>query len=91
VYNVSASAVLQTGVPDEVIGRVSATVGSAASLALPIGLLVGGVAGEWVGSRTVLYASGLGTALTALYWFVVPSLREFGPPTAVESGTFARV
>lgn len=89
VYNVSASAVLQTGVPDEVIGRVSATVGSAASLALPIGLLVGGIAGEWVGSRTVLYASGFGTALTALYWFVIPSLREFGPPSAVESGTFA--
>lgn len=88
VYNVSASSVLQTGVPDDLLGRVSAAVGSATGLALPAGMALGGLAGEAIGAGTVMYASGIGTALMGLYWFVVPALRRFEPPTAVTPGGF---
>ncbi|UPV74174.1 MFS transporter [Halorussus limi] len=88
VYNVSASATLQTGVPDELLGRVTALVGSASSLVLPAGMLLGGVLGARLGSRTVMLASGVGSVLLAAYWAAVPSLRTFGPPNAVSSGEF---
>ena len=88
IYNVSASATVQTGVPDDLLGRVTAVVGSASSLVYPVGMLLGGVAGAHLGSRTVMLASAVGSVLTAGYWLAIPSLREFGPPTAVSSGQF---
>jgi MFS family permease len=88
VYNVSVSATLQTGVPDDLLGRVTAVVGSASSLVLPAGMLVGGLAGAELGARTVMLASALGSALAGTYWLGVPRLRRFGPPTAVSSGQF---
>lgn len=88
IYNVSVSATLQTGVPDDLLGRVTAVVGSASSLVLPAGMLVGGFAGARFGSRTVMLASALGSVVAAGYWFGVPELRRFGPPTGVSSGQF---
>lgn len=88
VYNVSTSATLQTGVPDDLLGRVTAVVGSASSLVLPAGMVLGGVVGARLGSRIVMFASALAFGLLALYWSVVPSLRSFGSPNAVSSGQF---
>lgn len=88
VYNVSVSATIQTGVPDDLLGRVTAVIGSASSLVLPAGMLLGGVAGSWLGSRTVMLAGALGSVLAGTYWLGVPSLRRFDPPTAVSSGQF---
>ncbi|WP_192498440.1 MFS transporter [Halorussus halophilus] len=90
VYNVSVSATLQTGVPDDLLGRVSAVVGSATSLVLPAGMLLGGLAGTRFGSNSVMFASALGSVLMAGYWLAIPSLRRFGPPTEVASGEFYR-
>lgn len=89
VYNVSVQATLQAGVPDDLLGRVSAAVGSASSVVLPAGLLLGGVAGTVFDGATVLLAGGGGLFLLAAIWFAIPSLRRFGPPTAVPSGRFA--
>jgi hypothetical protein len=61
---------------------------SASSLVLPVGMLLGGVAGSWISGRTVMLASALGPVLAAAYWLGVPSLRRFGPPTTVSSGQF---
>ncbi|NEU59043.1 MFS transporter [Halorussus sp. MSC15.2] len=88
VYNVSVSATIQTGVPDDLLGRVTAVVGSASSLVVPAGMLLGGLAGSRFGSRTVMLASALGSVLAGTYWLGVPSLRRFGPPTRVTSGEF---
>lgn len=87
VYNVGVQATFQTGVPDELLGRVTATISSLSNVVGPVGLLVGGLAGETFGARAVLFAGGVGTLLTALFWAVVPSLRRFGSPTTVESGS----
>lgn len=88
IYNVGVQATVQTGVPDELLGRVSATISSLSNVVGPAGLLLGGLAGDVFGPRAVLVAGGVGTLLTALFWATVPSLRRFGPPTAVESGAF---
>ncbi|MFB6220088.1 MAG: MFS transporter [Halolamina sp.] len=88
VYNVGVQATMQTGVPDDRLGRVTATVSSLSNVVGPAGLLLGGVAGDVVGARLVLLAGGVGTALTGLLWAGLPSLRRFGPPTAVEPGSF---
>ncbi|WP_440991199.1 MFS transporter [Haloarchaeobius baliensis] len=89
IYNVSVMATLQSGVPQDRLGRVSSALGSAASLVSPVGILVGGFLGDVYGAPTVLLASAAGTVLTALYWLVTPSLRRFGPPVDVTQGRFA--
>ncbi|MCT9096177.1 MFS transporter [Haloarchaeobius sp. HME9146] len=89
IYNVSVMATLQSGVPDDRLGRVSSVLSTASSLVSPAGVLLGGVLGELVGSWTVLLASAAGTVLTATYWLLVPSLRTFESPTGVEPGSLA--
>ncbi|WP_049981262.1 MFS transporter [Halolamina rubra] len=88
VYNVGVQATMQTGVPDDRLGRVTATVSSLSNVVGPLGLLLGGLAGAAVGARAVLLAGGVGIALTGSFWAALPPLRRFGAPTAVESGTF---
>lgn len=89
VYNVNVKAVLQTGVPNDHLGRATATIGAASAVVAPLGRLAGGALGDVVSATFVLYASGAGFALTAAYWLATPTLRNFGPPTSVESGAFA--
>ncbi len=89
VYNVEVQATLQTGVPDDLLGRVSATIGSATSLVSPFGVLIGGALGARFGSQTLMLGGGVGILLTAVYWLVDPSLRRLGPPTDVTRGAFA--
>ena len=88
VYNVSIQATLQTGVPDDLLGRVVSTTSSASNVVGPAGLLAGGLVGERLGARTTMVLGGVGVLLTAAYWALVPKLRRFGPPTAVTSGEF---
>ena len=88
VYNVLVSTTLQVGVPDETLGRVSATIGSLTSLARPVGLLAGGVAGSVLGVRTVIGAAAGGFVCTAGYWAVVPALRELPPVAELSTGAF---
>lgn len=88
-YNVFVTATFQTGVPDDLLGRVMAATSSATNLALPLGMLAGGAAGTVLGSRTVVLANGVGLLLTAAFWAVVPSLRRFEAPTSVADGQFA--
>ncbi len=88
VYNVGVQATMQTGVPDDRLGRVTATVSSLSNVVGPLGLLLGGLAGAAVGARAVLLAGGVGIALTGAFWAALPPLRRFGAPTAVESGAF---
>lgn len=88
VYNVGIQATMQTGVPDDRLGRVTAAVSSLSNVVGPAGLLIGGVVGDAVGAQTVLLGGGAGIALTGLLWAGVPSLRRFGPPARVEPGAF---
>lgn len=67
VYTVGVKATLQSGVPDDLLGRVTATVGSGTSLAGPVGLLVGGLLGARFAPSSVMVLGGVGVTATALY------------------------
>ncbi|MFC7131884.1 MULTISPECIES: MFS transporter [Salinibaculum] len=88
-YNVLVSAALQSGVPEETLGRVTATTGSLVSTVGPLGILLGGVLGDVVGSTLVIGGSAVGFALIAAYWFLVPTLRQFPAIDALERNAFA--
>ena len=87
-YNVLILSAVQTGVPDEYLGRVMATAGSANGAAYPLGSLLGGVLGESVSSPMVLSVAGLGFLALSGYWFVRSPLRTFRPTVEVEPGSF---
>lgn len=88
VYNVLISTTLQTGVPNDLLGRVSATAGSLAAVTGPVGLLLGGIAGDFLGSQTVIGATAIGFIGAAGYWYVVPVLRTFPPVTEISTDEF---
>ncbi|WP_265110137.1 MFS transporter [Halosolutus halophilus] len=88
-YNVLVSAALQTGVPEDLLGRVTSTTGSVTAVVGPSGLLLGGYLGDVLGSASVIVASAIGFSLVASYWLAVPSLRGFPSIGTLEPGTFA--
>lgn len=85
-YNVLVLALVQAGVPDGALGRVSAIASSATSLAAPLGLLAGGALGTALPARVVLLGTGVGFAATAAYWALTPAVRRLPAPARVESG-----
>ncbi|WP_256566661.1 MFS transporter [Natrinema gelatinilyticum] len=89
VYNVLAMSALQVGVPDEMVGRVSAVTGTFVGVAGLFGMLAGGVGGDAFGAVSVLFAASIGFATAAIYWVGVPALRTFPAITDLEPGEFA--
>lgn len=85
-YNVLVLALVQAGVPDGALGRVSAIASSATSLAAPLGLLVGGALGTALPVRAVLLGTGAGFLATAAYWTHTPAVRRLPAPAAVGDG-----
>lgn len=75
ITNVTITALVQTLVPDDLLGRVSAVLGSASSAMTPVGALAGGAVAEVSSAVVVMWGAGLAMALLALYVFVVPGLR----------------
>ena len=88
VYNVLTSTTIQVGVPNELLARVSSTIGSLTAVLGPLGFLVGGYVGETFGSGTAIALSAVGYALVAIYWLLIPALREFPAVNNLESGCF---
>ncbi|NHN46013.1 MFS transporter [Halostella sp. JP-L12] len=76
VVNVLLAALVQAGVPDGLVGRVSSVLGSASMVATPVGALVGGALAGVVGPAPVVGAGGAFMAALAAYWVAVPSLRR---------------
>lgn len=62
--------------PSELLGRVSATKGTAAGATLPLGSLVGGVVAETLGTTLTMTLAGGGFGFTALYVLTRPHLRR---------------
>lgn len=81
VVNVLILTHAQTIVPEDLLGRVMATLGSAAGIAIPVGSLTGGLAGEYYSAEVVVVAASLGIASISLYWIADSSLRTLPPVT----------
>lgn len=84
VFNVFVMTTTQTIVPDDLLGRVTATLGSTTGIATPVGSLLGGYLGGIVGTPTVIAVAGGGLMCSGVYWLVVPRLRTFPSLTELE-------
>jgi hypothetical protein len=76
--NVLLASLVQSAVPEGVVGRVSSVFGSASQVATPVGALAG-----VLGPTPVVGAGGAFMLVLAAYWVVVPSLRRMPAVDAV--------
>ncbi len=72
VYNVAQVSLRQAVTPDRLLGRMNATMRFLVWGTLPLGGLLGGVFGEWFGSRTTLVVAALGATLAFLTVLLSP-------------------
>lgn len=70
--------------PADLLGRVSATKGTASGATLPLGSLVGGAVAEALGTTTTMALAASGFGFTAAYVLLRPRLRRL---PAVETAT----
>ncbi len=82
-FGVYTHTLKQVGVPDDSVGRVSATYNSATRLTQPIGALFGGTIGELFGVSQVLTAAGLAFLIVASLFALHADLRRL--PAAKET------
>jgi MFS family permease len=78
IYNVNQLSLRQAITPDRLLGRMNASMRFIVWGTIPIGALIGGLLGEWIGLRQTLIVGVAGMALAFLWVFFSPvrKLRE---------------
>ncbi|HEY8453889.1 MAG: MFS transporter [Micromonosporaceae bacterium] len=84
IYNVTQVSFRQGLTPDHLLGRMNATMRFLVWGTMPLGGLLGGVLGEWVGVRSALLIAALGTCLAFLPVFLSPLRSMRTLPTEPE-------
>lgn len=79
LYQVGQTSLRQTLTPDELLGRVTATLAFAVSALVPLGALLGGLLGELIGLRPTLLLAATGELL-AVAWLLGSPLRNTHGP-----------
>ncbi|GGJ90620.1 MFS transporter [Lentibacillus kapialis] len=74
--NVIFGAVMQTVIPNNMLGRISSVQRSMTVVAMPIGSLAGGYLAAIFGSTLIFAVSGLGLAFVSTVWILHPKLRK---------------
>ncbi|MEV0821119.1 MFS transporter [Nonomuraea rubra] len=84
VYNVTQLSFRQAATPEELLGRMNATMRFLVWGTMPLGGLIGGVLGELIGVRSTLVVAGVGACLAFLWVFTSPmrTMRELPVPQA---------
>ncbi|WP_026690928.1 MFS transporter [Alteribacter aurantiacus] len=70
ITNILIITCLQKGIPKAYLGRVMSAVYSISGIALPVGSLVGGALGVYIGSTAIIFFSGLSVTLIGLFWLL---------------------
>jgi MFS family permease len=78
VYNVTQVSFRQGLTPERLLGRMNATMRFLVWGTIPIGGLLGGLLGEWLGARNALWVGAIGGCLAFLPTFLSPlrNMRE---------------
>ena len=88
VTNVVFMTMIQTYVPEELLGRATSVTISASSAAMPVGSLLGGVAGDAAGSTVVVAMVGAGFLFMTVYWLAHPLLRYVPPVEEIDPAEY---
>lgn len=93
LYNVAQVTYRQSICPPELLGRMNASVRWIVWGTMPLGALVGGGLGTWIGLRPTLFVTVIGDVLAVLWVFFSPlrRMRDFptepsAPPEAAPAG-----
>lgn len=86
VYNVNQVSLRQSITPDNLQGKMNATMRFLVWGVFPIGGLIGGILGDALGLRTTILISGIGM-LTSVFWVLFSPVKDVAsiPEQAVES------
>lgn len=79
--NIVIFTTLQKITPKHMMGRIFTAATSISGIAAPIGHLLGGSLGVWIGSTLVVAISGLTVLFIAIIWWIHPNTRKI-PATA---------
>jgi MFS family permease len=84
VYNVTQVSFRQGLTPERLLGRMNATMRFLVWGTMPLGGLLGGVLGDWLGPRTTVFIGFGGACLAFLFVFASPLrwMRELPTPAA---------
>ncbi|WP_266079041.1 MFS transporter [Haladaptatus caseinilyticus] len=74
--NVIFSAMVQSVVPEDLMGRVSSVLASGSVGAMPLGSLLGGIGGDMFGNAVVMTTAGFGLLFISTCWLTHPLLRN---------------
>jgi len=88
ISGVLSSTLNQRVFPTDLLGRVSATKGTASGATLPLGSLVGGAVAEALGTPTTMALAAIGFAFTAVYVLFRPRLRGLPAVSVATPGDF---
>jgi predicted MFS family arabinose efflux permease len=84
IYNVTQVSFRQRLTPEQLLGRMSATMRFLVWGVMPLGALAGGVVGQWLGVRHALLIAGVLGALAFVPIFLSPLRRMRDLPSAPE-------
>ena len=82
VYQVSQMAYRQAVVPAELLGRVNAAIRWIIWSTMPIGALLGGLLGTWIGLHATLWCATIVLSSTGLWLLASPLRSMSAPPTS---------
>ncbi|MEI3606144.1 MFS transporter [Pseudogracilibacillus sp. SE30717A] len=74
--NIVIFTMLQKTAPKHLIGRIFTAATSLSGIAAPIGSLLGGSLGVWIGSPNVIIVCGMIVLLVALFWLINSEVRN---------------
>lgn len=75
VYNINQASFRQLLCPPRLLGRMNATMRFLVWGTLPLGGLLGGVMGSWLGDRNAIWVAVTGEALTPIWLLLSPLIR----------------
>jgi len=84
MFNIIIFSMIQQKLQQSMLGRTITILSSSASLAIPLGSLVGGGIASLFGTRYPILLGGVGLLLFSLYWFFHPTLRRLPVTSQLE-------
>lgn len=89
VTNVMINTVIQKGIPSQNLGSVFAAASAMSGIAMPVGSLIGGALGIWIGGSGVIVWCGIAIVMVSLYWRFDPVTRRLPSSDQIHGSLFS--